>query len=148
MSTCLDGQILFITGDVFPTEPKDSKPILFLSSFQHPVLLLVNCGRCSFRCKTVLSGEKYLAHETPAVVYYSYVCELTASATNLEHGFSAVRDPSYDHVRVWHLSVGRQSESNPARCLDSNSERYGFHCVVEFPVELVETSVFGRVEND
>ena len=53
-----DREVIVITGDIFPTELKDSEAILFISTFQHPVLLLVYCGWDSSLCKPVLSIRK------------------------------------------------------------------------------------------
>ena len=49
-----DREVVVITGNIFPTELKDSEAILFLSTFQHPVLLLVYCGWFPSPCKPVL----------------------------------------------------------------------------------------------
>ena len=50
-----DGEVIAVTSDIFPTKLKDSEAILFLSTFQNPVLLLVYCGSFSSLCKPVLS---------------------------------------------------------------------------------------------
>ena len=65
----------------------------------------------------------------------------------MKHGLSFCSDPSYDHVRVRHLSVGRQSEANPATGLHSNGERNGLRIIVEVPVEFVETSFSFSVQS-
>ena len=60
--------------------------------------------------------------------------------TYMELSSSIVRHPSNDHVRVWHLSVGRDPEAYPARGLHTDGERNGFRDIVERPVQFVEAS--------
>ena len=59
----------------------------------------------------------------------------------------SVIHPSNDHVRVRHLSVGREAEANPARSLHANGKRNGFGCIIEGPVQFVETSVIFSIES-
>ena len=60
----------------------------------------------------------------------------------MEHRVSFIRDPSYDHVRVGHLSVRRKSKANPTRGIHANGEGNCLCFIVERPVEFVQTSVF------
>ena len=43
----------------------------------------------------------------------------------MEHGLSSISDPFYDHIRVWHLSIGGLDANNKflLRCRSSNEAR-------------------------
>ena len=73
--------------------------------------------------------------------------ELWACQTHMKESLSVIH-PSYDNVRVWHLSVAREAEANPTRSLYANSKRNGFCCIVEGPVQFIETSVFCSIQSD
>ena len=52
--------------------------------------------------------------------------------------FSICSNPAYDHIRSRHLSVGRNSKTNPARGADVHGEVNGPSCDAVVPVESIE----------